>query len=61
MKGSAFASAALLAVSAQAAVVKEYVRVDGTTDAAPPPGQVLQADMFANDALWKKPSIYGGI
>ena len=49
----------MLAVAGQSAVVKEYVRVDGTTDAAPPPGQVLQADMFANDALWKKPNIYG--
>ena len=60
MRGSVFVSVALLAVSARAAIVKEYVRVDGTTDSAPPPGRALHADMFADDSLWKAPDLYNG-
>ena len=54
------AMSALLAAGAESAVVREFVRVDGTTDVAPLPGRVLQADMFADDALWNKPDIHGG-
>ena len=52
------ATLVLLAAVAEAAIVRECVRVDGRTD-APPPGQALSTNMFADDSLWLKPNLYG--
>ena len=43
-----------------AAVVRECVRVDGSTDRAAPPGKTLRANLFADDALWNVPENYDG-
>lgn len=43
------------AFAAEAAVVKEYQRIDGNVN-APLPGKVLRSDMFADASLWETPA-----
>lgn len=58
MKKTAIISAVLVVSAiANAAIVKEYKRVDGNKT-APLPGKVLKSDMFSDASLWNKPSSF---